>query len=191
MPVIMTETIENILKDTQEQMTKALAHLESELVKIRAGKASPQMLDGLMVDYYGAPTPINQVANVSVSDARTLTLQPWEKTMIGPIEKALMMANLGVTPQNDGVVIRLFMPPLTEERRKELVKRVNAEGEQGKIAVRSIRRDMIESVKKLQKDGLSEDAAKDAEGRIQTSTDKYIALVDQHCKDKDKEIMTI
>lgn len=187
----MTEAIERIFKDTQELMTKALQHLEAELLKIRAGKASPQMLEGLMVDYYGAPTPINQVANVSVSDARTLTLQPWEKAMIAPIEKALMMANLGVTPQNDGVVIRLFMPPLTEERRKELVKRVNGEGEQGKIAVRGIRRDMIELVKKLQKEGLSEDAAKDAESRIQTSTDKHIALVDQHCKDKDKEIMTL
>lgn len=191
MPTIMTEAIERIFKDTQELMTKALQHLEAELLKIRAGKASPQMLEGLMVDYYGAPTPINQVANVSVSDARTLTLQPWEKAMIAPIEKALMMANLGVTPQNDGVVIRLFMPPLTEERRKELVKRVNGEGEQGKIAVRGIRRDMIELVKKLQKEGLSEDAAKDAESRIQTSTDKHIALVDQHCKDKDKEIMTL
>lgn len=187
----MTETIDLILESTEEQMGKAIGHLEAELVKIRAGKASPQMLDGLVVDYYGSPTPINQVANVTAGDARTLTLQPWEKAMIGPIEKALMMANLGVTPQNDGVVIRLFMPPLTEERRKELVKKVNGEGEQGKIAVRSIRRDMIEQVKKLQKDGLSEDAAKDAETRIQATTDKHIALVEQHCKDKDKEIMTI
>ncbi len=187
----MTEAIDLILESTEEQMGKAIGHLEAELVKIRAGKASPQMLDGLVVDYYGSPTPINQVANVTAGDARTLTLQPWEKAMIGPIEKALMMANLGVTPQNDGVVIRLFMPPLTEERRKELVKKVNGEGEQGKIAVRSIRRDMIEQVKKLQKDGLSEDAAKDAETRIQATTDKHIALVEQHCKDKDKEIMTI
>src|SRR5690606_24707001 len=138
--IIMTEQIDKILNDTQDLMAKAISHLENELTKVRAGKASPQMVDGLMVDYYGSPTPINQVANVSVSDSRTLTLQPWEKAMIGPIEKTLMMANLGVTPQNDGVVIRLFMPPLTEERRKDLVKKVNAEGEQGKIAVRSIPR---------------------------------------------------
>ncbi len=187
----MTEQVDKIVNNTSELMKKAIGHLESELVKIRAGKANPQMLDGLVVDYYGAPTPINQVANITVTDARTITLQPWEKPMIAPIERALMQANLGVTPQNDGVVIRLFMPPLTEERRKELVKRVNGEGEQGKIAVRNIRRDMIEQIKKLQKEGLSEDAAKDAETRIQGITDKNIATVEQHCKDKDKEIMTI
>jgi len=187
----MSEQAGNIINSASELMKKAIGHLESELQKVRAGKANPQMLDGLVVDYYGAPTPLSQVANITVADARTLTLQPWEKAMIAPIEKAIMQANLGVTPQNDGVIIRLFMPPLTEERRKELVKRVNAEGEQGKIALRSIRRDLIEQVKKLQKDGLSEDEAKDAENRIQGATDKYIALVDQHCKDKEKEIMTI
>ncbi len=187
----MTEQVDKVVANTGELMKKAIGHLESELVKIRAGKANPQMLDGLVVDYYGAPTPINQVANITVTDARTITLQPWEKPMIALIERSLMQANLGVTPQNDGVVIRLFMPPLTEERRKELVKRVNGEGEQGKIAIRNIRRDMIEQIKKLQKDGLSEDAAKEAETRIQGITDKNIALVEQHCKDKDKEIMTI
>lgn len=172
-------------------MKKAIAHLESELLKIRAGKASPQMVDGIMVDYYGNPTPLNQVANVTVSDARTLSIQPWEKPMIATIERAIMQANMGVTPQNDGQIIRLYLPPLTEERRKELVKKVNAEGEQGKVSVRSIRRDMIEQIKKLQKDGLSEDEAKQAEVNIQGVTDKHIALVDQHCKDKEKEIMTI
>ena len=187
----MTEQVDKVVANTGELMKKAIGHLESELVKIRAGKANPQMLDGLVVDYYGAPTPINQVANITVTDARTITLQPWEKPMIAPIERSLMQANLGVTPQNDGVVIRLFMPPLTEERRKELVKRVNGEGEQGKIAIRNIRRDMIEQIKKLQKEGLSEDVAKDAETRIQGLNDKNIALVEQHCKDKDKEIMTI
>ena len=187
----MTEQVDKVVANTGELMKKAIGHLESELVKIRAGKANPQMLDGLVVDYYGAPTPINQVANITVTDARTITLQPWEKPMIAPIERSLMQATLGVTPQNDGVVIRLFMPPLTEERRKELVKRVNGEGEQGKIAIRNIRRDMIEQIKKLQKEGLSEDVAKDAETRIQGITDKNIALVEQHCKDKDKEIMTI
>jgi ribosome recycling factor len=187
----MSEQVDNIISNTTELMKKAISHLENELVKIRAGKANPQMLDGIMVDYYGSPTPLNQVANVTVPDARSISLQPWEKQMIAPIERALMQANLGVTPQNDGQVIRLYLPPLTEERRKELVKRVNAEGEAGKIAVRSIRRDMIEQVKKLQKDGLSEDEAKDTETRIQAVTDKNIALVDQHCKDKEKEIMTI
>ena len=187
----MSEQVESIITNTSGLMNKAISHLEGELMKIRAGKANPQMLEGLTVDYYGSPTPISQVANISVTDARTITLQPWEKPMIAVIERSLMQANLGVTPQNDGVVIRLFLPPLTEERRKELVKKVNAEGENGKIAVRNIRRDMIEQIKKLQKDGLSEDEAKEAEGRIQGITDKNIALVEQHCKDKDKEIMTI
>lgn len=187
----MSEQVDNTIQSTSEQMRKAIGHLENELVKIRAGKANPQMLDGIMVEYYGAPTPLAQVANVTVTDARTLSIQPWEKPMIAVIERAIMQANLGVTPQNDGVVIRLFMPPLTEERRKDLVKKVNAEGEQGKVSIRSIRRDMIEQVKKLQKDGLSEDEAKDAETRIQGITDKNIAIVDQHCKDKEKEIMTI
>jgi ribosome recycling factor len=187
----MSEQVDKIISDTAEQMKKAISHLESELMKVRAGKANPQMLEGLMVDYYGSPTPINQVANITVADARTLTLQPWEKPMIQAIERSIMQANLGVTPQNDGQIIRLFMPPLTEERRKELVKRVNAEGEQAKIALRNIRRDMIEQVKKMQKDGLSEDEAKDTETRIQGTTDKNIAAVDQHCKDKEKEIMTI
>ena len=187
----MSEALENIITETGKQMTKAIGHLETELSKIRAGKATPQILDGIVVEYYGSPTPISQVANISVPDARTITLQPWEKNMLAPIERAIIASNIGLNPQNDGQIIRLFMPPLTEERRKELVKRVNAEGEQGKIAVRSIRRDNIEGIKKLQKDGLSEDAAKEAEGRIQGITDKYIALVDQHCKDKDKEIMTV
>lgn len=187
----MSEASEHIISDTSRLMKKAIDHLEVELSKIRAGKANPQIVDGIMVDYYGNPTPINQVANVSVPDARTVSIQPWEKNMLAPIERAIMAANIGITPQNDGNFIRLFMPPLTEERRKELVKRAMAEGEQGKIAVRNIRRDHIENVKKLQKDGLSEDAVKDAEGRIQGITDKYIVLVDQHCKDKEKEIMTI
>ena len=187
----MSEESENIINNASELMKKAQAHLDSELQKVRAGKASPQMLEGIMVDYYGSPTPISQVANISAIDARTITLQPWEKTMIQPIERALLMANLGVTPQNDGQIIRLFMPPLTEERRKELVKKVNNEGENGKIAIRSIRRDAIEQIKKLQKDGLSEDGAKGGEASIQTVTDKNIALIDDLCKVKEKEIMTI
>ncbi|HVV02895.1 MAG TPA: ribosome recycling factor [Puia sp.] len=187
----MSDDVTLILEDAQESMQKALNHLETELIKIRAGKASPQMLDGLTVDYYGSPTPLNQVGNVSVMDARTLTIQPWEKNMLQPIERAIINANLGVTPQNDGNIIRLFMPPLTEERRKEFVKRSNGEGEQSKVAVRSIRRDAIEHIKKLQKDGLSEDEAKDAEKRMQDLTDKYIALVDKHLVTKEKEIMSV
>jgi ribosome recycling factor len=187
----MSEDLELILEDTRDSMQKALNHLETELVKIRAGKASPQMLEGLTVDYYGTPTALNQVANVSAMDARTLTIQPWEKNMLQPIERAIINANLGVTPQNDGNIIRLFMPPLTEERRREFVKRAGGEGEQSKVAIRSIRREAIEMIKKLQKDGLSEDEAKDAEKEIQDITDKHTVLVEKHLAAKEKEIMSV
>jgi ribosome recycling factor len=187
----MSDDLELILEDAQDSMQKAISHLESELIKIRAGKANPQMLDGLTVDYYGSPTPMNQVANVSVLDVRTLTIQPWEKNMLQPIERAIIAANLGVTPQNDGNIIRLFMPPLTEERRKEFVKKANVEGEHSKVAVRNIRRDAIEHIKKLQKEGLSEDLTKDAEKRMQETTDRYITLVEKHLGTKEKEIMAV
>ncbi|HEX6181446.1 MAG TPA: ribosome recycling factor, partial [Chitinophagaceae bacterium] len=184
----MTDDLAFILEDASDSMKKAIAHLEAELVKIRAGRANPQMLDGISVDYYGSATPINQVANISVADARTLTIQPWEKNMLQPIERAIIAANIGVTPQNDGSIIRLFLPPLTEERRKEFVKKAHHEGEHSRVSVRSIRRDAIEHIKKLQKDGLSEDVAKDAEKDIQALTDKYIAFVDKHLTAKEKEI---
>jgi len=187
----MTDEVLAIIASAEEQMQKAITHLETELVKIRAGKANPQMLDGLVVDYYGSPMPINQVANISVMDARTLSIQPWEKNMLQPIERSIIAANMGVTPQNDGAIIRLFLPPLTEERRKELVKRCQGEGEHSKVAVRNIRRDAIENVKKQQKNGLSEDAAKDAEAEVQQVTDKYIAVVDKHLAAKEKEIMSV
>jgi len=187
----MSEELELIHEDAQDGMQKAISHLEAELIKIRAGKANPQMLDGLTVDYYGSPTSMNQVANVSVMDARTLTIQPWEKNMLQPIERAIIAANLGVTPQNDGHIIRLFMPPLTEERRKEFVKRAFSEGEHSKVAVRNIRRDAIEQIKKLQKDGLSEDLTKDAEKKMQEMTDKFIVLVEKHLSSKEKEIMSV
>jgi ribosome recycling factor len=187
----MSDDLELILEDAQDSMQKAISHLESELIKIRAGKANPQMLDGLTVDYYGSPTPMNQVANVSVLDARTLTIQPWEKNMLQPIERAIIAANLGVTPQNDGNIIRLFMPPLTEERRKEFVKKANTEGEHSKVAIRNIRREAIEHIKKLQKEGLSEDLTKDAEKRMQETTDRYITLVEKHLGTKEKEIMAV
>jgi ribosome recycling factor len=172
-------------------MLKAINHLEQELIKIRAGKASPQMLDGLVVDYYGNPTPINQVGNISTLDARTLTIQPWEKNMLQPIERSIIGANIGVTPQNDGNIIRLSLPPLTEERRRELVKKCQGEGEHSKVAIRNIRRDAIEGIKKLQKNGLSEDAAKDAEAEVQDMTNDYIAKVEKHLAAKEKEIMSI
>jgi ribosome recycling factor len=187
----MSEELEFIMEEAQESMKKGIGHLEAELIKIRAGKASPQMLDGLVVDYYGTPSPINQIANVSAVDARTLTIQPWEKNMLQPIERSIIAANLGVTPQNDGNIIRLFMPPLTEERRKEFVKRANGEGEHSKIAVRSIRRDAIEEIKRLQKEGLSEDEAKDAEKKMQEITDKFIAVIEKHLSVKEKEIMSV
>lgn len=187
----MQDELNLILDDAKDSMQKAISHLETELTKIRAGKANPQILDGIAVDYYGSPTALNQVANVSVADARTLTIQPWEKNMLQPIERAIIASNIGLNPQNDGVLIRLFLPPLTEERRKELVKRVNGEGEHAKVAIRNIRRDAIEGIKKLQKDGLSEDTAKDAEADVQTFTDKNIVLVDKHCAAKDKDIMAI
>lgn len=187
----MSEELISIERHAEDSMRKAIQFLESELVKIRAGKANPQMLDGLVVDYYGSPMPINQVANISVLDARTLSIQPWEKNMLQPIERAIIAANMGVTPQNDGALIRIFMPPLTEERRKELVKKCQAEGEQSKVAVRNIRRDAIEQVKKLQKNGLSEDVAKGGEASIQEVTDRHIALVDKHLAAKEKEIMSV
>lgn len=187
----MTEYLSIIIDEAKELMGKAINHLEAELVKIRAGKANPVMLDGIMVEYYGNPTQINQVANISAMDARTLTVQPWEKNMLQSIERAIIAANIGINPQNDGNSIRLYLPPLTEERRKELVKRCNGEGEQAKIAVRNIRRESIEQIKKLQKDGLSEDAAKDAEAEMQQITDNFITLVEKHLASKDKEIMAV
>jgi ribosome recycling factor len=187
----MSDTLEKIIAQTEDGMKKAIGHLETELVKIRAGKANPNMLDGIVVDYYGNPTPISQVGNISVLDARTLSIQPWEKNMLQPIERSIMASNIGITPQNDGVLIRLYLPPLTEERRKELVKKANGEGEHSKVAIRNIRRDAIEHIKKLQKEGVSEDAVKDAEKDAQQITDKYIALVDKHLATKEKEIMAI
>ena len=187
----MSEELQMIVEDTEEGMKKAISHLEVELTKIRAGKANPSMLDGINVDYYGAPTPIAQVANISVLDVRTISIQPWEKNMLQAIEKAIMQANIGITPQSDGNQIRLFLPPLTEERRKELFKKASAEGEHSKVAIRNIRRDAIEQVKKLEKDGLSEDAAQDGEKSIQEITDKFIVLVDKHLAAKEKEMMSV
>ena len=187
----MAEDISYICTSAEDHMKKAISHLEAELIKIRAGKANPQILDGIVVDYYGSPTSINQVGNISVMDARTLSIQPWEKNMLQPIERAIIAANIGINPQNDGNQIRLFLPPLTEERRKELVKKSQSEGEHSKVAIRNIRRDAIEGIKRLQKNGLSEDIAKDAETNIQNLTNKFIEAVDKHLSSKEKEIMSV
>lgn len=189
--IIMSDDLVLILAETEDLMNKSIGHLESELLKIRAGKATPQIIEGIVVDYYGTPTPINQVGNISVLDARTLSIQPWEKNMLQPIERAIIASNIGLNPQNDGNNIRLFLPPLTEERRRELVKRANVEGENAKVAVRNLRREAIESIKKLQKEGLSEDESKEGEKDAQELTDGFIALVDKHLARKEKEIMAI
>jgi len=187
----MNEELEMIKLETESLMKKAITHLEAELVKIRAGKANPNMLDGIVADYYGSPTPISQIANISVLDARTISVQPWEKKMLQPIEKAINASNIGINPQNDGNFIRLFLPPLTEERRKELVKRCNGEGELAKVSIRNIRREAIEQIKKLQKEGLSEDVARNAEGEMQDLTNRFITLVEKHLEAKEKEIMAV
>ena len=187
----MVEDVQLTLELAEDSMKKAINHLETELAKIRAGKANPQMLDGIMVDYYGSATPINQVGNITVLDARTISIQPWEKNMLQPIERAIIASNIGINPQNDGVNIRLFLPPLTEERRRELVKKSHGEGEHSKVSIRNIRRDAVEGIKKLQKNGLSEDAAKDAEEEVQQLTNRYITVVDKHLATKEKEIMAI
>jgi ribosome recycling factor len=189
--VEMSEELELIIEDAEASMQKAIGFLEVELAKIRAGKANPGMLDGIMVDYYGSPTPINQVANINIMDARTISIQPWEKKTLQTIERAIIASNIGLNPQNDGVNIRLYLPPLTEERRKELVKKSAAEAEQSKVAIRNIRRDAIEEIKRLQKEGLSEDIAKDSEKDVQEVTDKYISLVEKHLAAKERDVMSI
>lgn len=187
----MNEEVELLLDVTEEKMQSAITHLEKALLKIRAGKANPTMLNGVFVDYYGTNTPLNQVANVGTSDARTIVIQPWEKNMIEPIEKAIMAANLGFNPDNNGEIIRINIPMLTEERRATLVKKVKAEGEEAKISLRSSRRDANEELKKMQKEGLSEDMEKTAEDKVQKLTDKFYEKVDSLISVKEKDIMTI
>lgn len=187
----MNEFIKMELDDAKSSMEKALVHTDIEFAKIRAGKASPAMLDGIMVDYYGAATLLTQVANVNTPDARTIVVQPWEKSMISPIEKAIMEANIGLNPQNDGILIRLNVPPLTEERRRDLVKKVKEEAEVGKITVRNIRKSTNESIKKLKNDGASEDEIKVGEAEVQKLTDAFIIKVDQLAELKEKDVMTV
>ncbi len=187
----MNDLIKTQLTDAQAAMDKAILHCESELTKIRAGKASAGMLDGIMVDYYGSPTALSQVSAINTPDARTLIIQPWEKNMLVPIERAIMEANIGINPQNDGVIIRLVVPPLTEERRKELVKKVKEEAENGKITIRNIRKDANSKIQKLKGDGISEDEVKTGEAEVQKITDAYIIKVDKHAEVKEKDVMTV
>ncbi|MBP9881852.1 MAG: ribosome recycling factor [Chitinophagales bacterium] len=184
-------TPEQIINETKVHMEKTIQHLEAELTKVRAGKISPGMLDGIMVDYYGSHMPINQAANVSVLDARTLSIQPWERKMLEVIEKAILAANIGITPHNDGVAVKLYQPPLTEERRKEFVKKANSIAETARVSIRNIRREAVDQIKKLGKEHVSEDQIKDAETDMQNLTNKFIGLVDKHIEQKDKEIMTV
>lgn len=187
----MNEDLQLVYDMTEEKMQKAIEHLESELSRIRAGKANPNILDGISVDYYGTHTPLNQVSNVSTPDAKTIAIQPWEKKMIDLIEKAILAANIGLTPVNNGELIRLNIPPLTEERRKELVKQVRNEGEAAKVSIRNARRDANEEIKSLQKDGLPEDTAKKAETDVQKMTDDFGEKVDKIIEAKEKDIMTV
>ncbi len=176
---------------TKDKMQKAVDYLEAELQAVRAGKANPAMLNNINVDYYGNMTPLSQVSSVSSPDARTILIQPWEKSMINPIEKAILAANIGFNPQNNGETIRINVPPLTEERRKELVKQSKQEGETAKVSIRNTRRDTIDAIKKMQKDGLSEDLAKDFEAEVQKITDEFNKKVDVVLEKKEKEIMTV
>ncbi len=187
----MNELIKKQLDDAKAHMEKAIEFCDNELVKIRAGKAMPTMLDGIFVDYYGIPTALNQVGTVNTPDARTLVVQPWEKTMLIPIERAIMEANIGLNPQNDGVVIRLNVPPLTEERRRDLVKKVKEEAEKGRIAIRNIRKDANEKIKRSKSEGVSDDEIKTGEGDVQKLTDSYIARIDRLMEAKEKDIMTV
>jgi len=187
----MNEDVQLIYDMTKERMEKAIEHLDNELIRIRAGKANVHILDGILVDYYGTPTPLNQVSNISTPDAKTIMIQPWEKTMIDPIEKALMNSSVGITPANNGEVIRLGIPQLTEERRRDLVKQVKSEGENARVSVRNSRREANDEYKQMQKDGLSEDEAKDAEAEIQKLTNEFSEKVDKIVEAKEEDIMTI
>lgn len=185
------EEIEMYLEEANEMMDKSVRHCNQELTKIRAGKAMPNMLDGLMVEYYGAMTPINQVATVNTPDARTLSVKPFEKSIIGDIEKAIINSDLGLNPQNDGEQIRINIPPLTEERRLTLMKQVKAEAENGKISIRNARKETNDALKALIKEGVSEDAVKGAEMDVQKLTDEHVEKIDELVTAKEKDIMTI
>ncbi|MCH5223919.1 MAG: ribosome recycling factor [Muribaculaceae bacterium] len=183
--------VKDYLNKAQENMEMAVEYLDDALAHIRAGKASPKLLDGIRVDYYGTMSPISNVANVSTPDARTITVTPWEKSMFKEIEKAIINSELGITPENNGEVIRLSIPPLTEERRKQLVKQSKGEAENAKVSVRNARREAIEGLKKEVKNGMSEDVSKDGEGEVQKLHDKYMKKIDEVFAAKEKEILTV
>ena len=183
--------VKEILGKAEEKMEEAVMYLEEALAHIRAGKANVKILDGIRVDSYGSMVPLNQVAAINTPDARTIAIKPWDKNMFRPIEKAIMDSNVGITPENNGEIIRLGIPPLTEERRKQLAKQCGKEGEQAKVSIRNTRREIIEKLKKGVKDGLSEDLEKDAEGDMQKMHDKFIKKVDELLAAKEKEIMTV
>ncbi|NJK83221.1 MAG: ribosome recycling factor [Saprospiraceae bacterium] len=185
------EDIELIIETTKEGMNEATERLARELGKISTGKATPVMLDNLRPEYYGTPTALHQVANVTTADARTLIIQPWEKSMIGPIERAIFEANLGFTPQNDGQIIRINIPPLTQERRKEFVKRAKSLGEEARVSIRNARRDAMEEIKKAVRDGFPEDLGKRKEGEIQEMTTSFTERVERLLEVKEKDIMTV
>jgi len=187
----MSEEIDFLMEETNESMQLALVHLEKEFQKIRTGKASAQMLDGIKIDYYGATTPLEQLSNINTPDPRQIIIQPWDKNALPLIEKAIMAANLGFNPKNDGEVLRIIVPPLTEERRKDLAKKARIEGENAKVAIRNIRRTSNESAKKLEKEGTPEDVVKKAETDIQEMTNNYIAKAEKLLAQKEKDIMTV
>lgn len=187
----MDDSIKSLLQHAEEHMKKSIAHLDTEFSKIRAGKAHPSMIESVMVDYYGSPTPVSQVASITVADARTLSVQPWEKNMIPQIGRAIRDANLGLNPIEDSNIVRVPIPPLNEERRKTLVKQAKGEVEDAKVAIRNIRQDTNTKLKQLQKDGKPEDLIKVAEADVQKLTDKFIAKVDEIFKIKEGEIMTV
>jgi ribosome recycling factor len=185
------EELDFIVEQAEESMNGSIAHLEKTFLNIRAGKASPQMLGSVFVDYYGSQTPLAQVANVNVPDARTITIQPFEKSMLQPIEKAIMVANLGFNPMNNSDLIIISVPPLTEERRRDLAKQAKSESEDAKIGIRNARKDANTEIKKLEKDGTSEDACKATEDEIQKLTDSFIKKIDDHLVSKEAEIMKV
>jgi ribosome recycling factor len=185
------EEIQLQLEEAKELMQRAVDHTAAELVKIRAGKAMPNLLDGVMVSYYGSPTPLNQVASVTTPDARTLTIKPWERNLISEIERSIVNSDLGLAPQNNGEIIILTIPPMTEERRKNLVKNAKQECEGGKISIRTVRKETNEALRKLQKDGAAEDEIKRAEDTVQKFTDSYSAKIDELLNKKEVEIMTV
>ena len=187
----MNEDVELILEETKDRMQHALAHLEHELARLRAGRSNPALLDGVTVDYYGVNSPLSQVSNINTPDPKTILIQPWEKTMLGTIEKAIMAANIGLVPVNNGEVIRINIPPLTEERRHQLVKQVRNEGETAKISVRNARKWANDELKQLLKDGLPEDLEKEAVESVQELTNQYNEKIDKVMAQKERDVMTV